>query len=236
MVSIWLAVCGAGGVRASAPCPVPDDLAMHGLELPATKQSVADHHLVILTFGGASTVGAAAGDPNASYPAQLQSVLTAALPDVRVSVINEAVPNNTTASTPPKMLASIKKTGAKLVIWAPGARDAARRSDPTDFFDALQGGIDIVRQAGADLILFDMQYVPSMEQFSRIESYRDLLRGAASANDVPVMPRHDLMRTWHEDGVLDLEALDKTERTAVARKLYTCIAQALGASIQEAVH
>jgi len=235
LVSICLLACGAERAWGSTPCSVPDDLAMHNLELPATKQSVSGHSLVILTFGGSSTAGGAAGDPTTSYPAQLQAVLTAALPNVHVSVVNEAVPNNTAASTPPRMLALIKQTGAKLVIWAPGARDAARRSVPTEFFDALQDGIGVARAAGADLILLDMQFVPSMEQFSSIESYRDLLRGAASANDVPLMPRHQLMRSWYEDGVLNLEAADKAERTAVARRLYACLARALAASIQEAV-
>ena len=210
---------------------------MHDLSLPAAKQSVtADHRLVILALGGASTAGIAAIDPAASYPAQLQAALTAALPGVQVSVTNEGVPNTATTAVPPKIPAAIERTGATLVIWAPGGRAAVGRSGPAEFFDAVQAGIEAVRNVRADLILIDMQYVPSMEQFSHMEDYRDLLRGAASANDVPLLLRHDLMRVWSDDGLLDLDATGAAERTATARKLFLCLAQTLAVSIREAVH
>ena len=224
-------------VWADATCPVPEDLAFRDLSLPQAKAAVvAKHRLVILALGGASTAGIAAGDPAASYPAQLQAALTAALTGIQVTVVNEGVPRTSTAVALARIPAAIEKTAAKLVIWAPGARDAALHSGQEEFFDTLRAGIDAVRKGGADLILIDMQYVPSMEQFSQLEDYRDLLRGAASANDVPLLPRHDLMRAWSTDGTLDLDATGSAERTATARMLYLCLAKTLAVSIQEAVH
>ena len=236
LLAIWVAVANPKLAHSDTPCPVPEDLVLRDLALPAAKQAVVrDHRLVVLTLGGASTAGLAAGDPGATYPARLQAELTAALPGITVNVANEAVPRNTTTAVPPAVPGLIAKTGAKLVLWAPGGRDAVRRSDPSEFFVAVQAGIDAVRHAGADLILLDLQYVPSLEQMTRIEDYRDTLRGAASANDVPLLARHEMMRAWSEDGTLNLDATDKSEQTQVARRLFSCVAQTLAASIAEAV-
>ena len=236
LLAIGVSVLVPSGARGDTPCPIREDLALRELALPAAKRSVVgDHRLFVLALGGAHTAGAAAGDPSATYPARLQAELAAALPGITVKVTNEGVPRNTTSAVPPTLSGLIAKTGATLVLWAPGGRDAVRRSDPTEFFVAVQAGIDAVRHAGADLILLDLQYVPSLEQLSRIEDYRDTLRGAASANDVPLLPRHEMMRAWSDDGTLNLDATDKSEQTQVARRLFSCVAQTLAASIAEAV-
>ncbi len=226
----------AGRAEADTPCPIPDDLVLQDLLLPASKHAITTaHRLVILTLGGSVTAGGAAGDPNATYPARLQAELAAGLPGTQIVVANEASPNVNTTEVPPKIPGLIAKAGANLVIWAPGARDTARRSDPGGFFNAIQDGIDAVRHDGVDLLLIDLQYVPPVEQLSRIEAYRNLLRGAASANDVPLVPRHDLMRAWSEDGTLDFSVTGKAAQTALARRLFSCMAQFVAASILEAV-
>ena len=223
--------------RANPPCAVPDDLAMRDLALPAAKQAIAaSHKLVILTLGGATTAGVAAGDPTATYPARLQAELTAALPGVSVSVINNAKPDNTVEAAVPTIPALIAATGAKIVIWAPGGHDAVRRPNLDGFFSQLEVGLKAIRANGAEPILMDMQYVPMLEQFSRIEDYRDLLRGAASASDVPLFPRHELMRAWYDSGDLDLDATDKAAQTRLIRNLFACLAKALAVPIAEAVH
>ena len=225
-----------GAARAASPCAVPVDLALRDLALPAAKQSVVtSHRLVILTLGGAHTAGIAAGDPNATYPARLQVELTNALPGVAVSVVNNARPDNTVGAVVPTIPVLIAKLGAKLVIWAPGGRDAVRRPNLNEFFTELEAGIAAVRQSGSDLILLDMQYVPLLEQWSRIEDYRDLLRGIASANDVPLVPRHELMRVWSDDGTLDLGATDNGVQIEVTKKLFSCMARVLADPIAEAV-
>jgi acyl-CoA thioesterase-1 len=150
-------------------------------------------------------------------------------------VVNAAKPNSTVDAVVPAIPDLIAKSGAKLVIWAPGGRDAVRRPNPNEFFTELEAGIAAVRQSGADLILLDMQYVPILEQLSRIEEYRDLLRGAASANDVPLVQRHELMRVWSDDGTLDLGATDTGVQTEVTRKLFACMARVLADPIAAAV-
>ena len=222
--------------RAAPPCSVPEDLALHDLVLPAAKQAAAaSRQLTILTLGGAHTAGIAAEDPKASYPALLQAALAGALPGIEVKVVNNAKPGNTVDATLRAIPAAIAASGAKLVIWAPGSLDAVQRPNLSEFFADLQAGIVAIRQRGADVMLLDMQYIPLLEQWFRIEDYRDMLRGTAAATDVPLVQRHELMKVWSEQGALNLDATDKAEQLQVARDLFACMVKVLAAPIADAV-
>src|SRR5580698_7168912 len=81
---------------ADTACPVPDDLALRDIPLPAAKQQVAtDHRLTVLTFGGVQPAGADAETIGATYPARLEAELSAALPRTKVEVKNEPPPGKT---------------------------------------------------------------------------------------------------------------------------------------------
>jgi acyl-CoA thioesterase I len=223
-------------VRAEANCPVPDNLALRDLSLPGAKRAVAEtQHLIVLTFGGVIPAGPEAEALGATYPARLTAELTSALPQIKVTVVNETPPGNSSADVPARLPDLIEKSGARLVIWAPGGRDAAAHLDLGAFLKAVNNGIEAVRHAGADLILLDTNFVPSPTRMVMIEGYRQKLLTAAAANHVPVLPRHDMMRHWSEDGTLNLAARDATEREQVVRHLFSCVAKSLAAPIAAAV-
>lgn len=221
---------------AEAPCPIPDDLALRDISLPAAKQQVAaDRHLVVLTFGGVLPAGADAETLGATYPARLAAALSAALPEIKVTVVNEAPPGKTSVGVPVTLPRLIAKSGAKLVIWGPGGRDVAAELDIVAFRNAVNAGIEAVRHGGADLILLDTTFVPSPARMVAIEAYRESLLSAAAANRVPLLRRHAMMRVWSEDGTLNLAAREPAERELVARHLFSCVAQGLAAPIAAAV-
>lgn len=235
-LTLILVVSALHRASAEPPCAIPDSLALHGISLPAAKQEIAtDRRLIVLTFGGVHPAGAEAEAGGATYPARLQAALTAALPQARVEVKNEAPPGKTSADVPPVLPDLIAKTGARLVIWGPGGRDVAARLDPDRFFEAVKAGIDVVRHAGADLILLDTTFVPSPARMAAIKVYRDWLLSAATSNHVPVLRRHAMMRLWSEDGTLNLAARDPAEQELVVRHLFSCVAQGLATPIAAAV-
>jgi hypothetical protein len=240
MRALWLWMPGlilfAAIAHADPVCGIPDDLVMHDLAFPIAKHAVATAHRIdILALGGAFTSGTAAGDPQAAYPVRLQAELTALLPGVTVSVVSGAKPGSTLEATVATIATQIATSGARLVIWAPGAHDIVSHPDVDGFATNLETGIDIVRTSGADLMLMDMQYVPLFEQWSRIEDYRAMLRGTADAHDVPIFPRHELMRAWSDAGMLDLAASDKADQARMIRDLFACVAKGLAAPIAGAV-
>ena len=226
----------AAPVRADPPCPVPEGLGLGVLRLPAARHAIAiDKRLAILTLGGAQTAGAEAGDQDATYPARLEAALRDSLPDAGVTVMTEATPNYLAAEMPARIAKLLPETGARLVIWAPGGGDVARRTDPVAFQRSLREGIAAAHASGADLILIDVPFMPSPDRMARIEPYRRAILAAAGAAQVPVLRRHDLMRLWNEDRTLDLAARDGAERQGVARRLFACIARALAVPIAAAV-
>lgn len=236
---LWVGVpgaCARAQASATPPCPQPEHLVLRDLSLPAARADLArDGRLVILTIGGAATAGAAAGDPAAAYPARLQVELEAALPGKAVTVLNKATARRDVAPMAKYLSDTIHATGARLVIWATGAREAARSADIDDYVAGLVKGIASIRAAGADVILLDMQFAPSIAGIINFAPYRDALRGTAEAYAVPLLRRYDLMQQWSDDGVMNLDARDDAERRMVARKLFACIAAALAPPIAQAV-
>jgi hypothetical protein len=221
---------------ADPQCPVPDSLALRDISLPEAKQAVAsDRRLIVLTFGGVHPAGAEAATRDATWPGHLEAALRAALPDVQVTVTNEAPPGKTSADAPAMLPDLIARTGARLVIWGPGGRDVAAHLNLDVFRNAVIAAIEAVKHGGADLILLDTTFVPSPIRMAAIEAYRDGLLAAAAANHVPLVRRHAMMRLWSEDGTLNLAARDPAERELVARQLFACVAQALAAPVAAAV-
>lgn len=233
----WIALAVlliAASAQAAAPCPVPEDLALHDLALPAVRRAVTAGELSILVLGGAAMAGTAAGDPGATLPVRLEADLAAALPGVRVHVSNKSIARATAEGTLPRIAQLIGETGARLVIWATGTREMVTSGDIEPFIAALQNGIEAVRAVGADILLVDMQYAPSIALIANSEPFRTALINTAAVHDVPVLPRYDLMRRWNDDGLLDLDARDPAIRQVVARRLFACLAAALAGPIAAA--
>lgn len=231
-----LFIAGTPGARAEPPCSIPNDLALTDIALPAAKRQVqTDKRLTVLTFGGTREAQGGTRREGASYPAQLEAALRAALPGIAVDVRNVPPPGRISADVPPRLPALLATTGATLVIWGPGGRDVMAHADLDVFRDAVNQGIVAVREAGADLILLDTTFVPSQARMAAIEAYRNELLAAAGQQHVPLLRRHALMRLWSDDGTLNLAARDAEERDTVARHLFSCVAQGLAGAIAAAV-
>lgn len=247
MVWTWLAAllmvplspppASALSVAQPAPeCPVPVRPWTRDLALPLTRADLARAgRLSILAIGGNATEGTAAGDPAFTYPARLRAALAAAFPGKDVSVQIRAGARTSNATIPRELPTLIHDIGANLVIWASGAREAASSADIDDYVTRLAKGIDAIHAAGADVILLDMQFAPSIARIVNTAPYRDALHGTAAAHDVSVLRRYDLMVQWNDMGIMNLDATDITERQRVARQLFGCIATTLSSAITAAL-
>jgi lysophospholipase L1-like esterase len=216
-------------------CPVPEALALRDLSLPNVQAAVAKaRKLVVLTLGGSGTEGRIAGTADATYPARLQTGLLAALPGVAVQVVNLGGVGHGAAQVLLDLPEAVHTTSANLVIWASGATDAARGTDVDGYIATLQTGIEEIHRAGADVILMDLPYAPSIARILNTTPYRDAVYGTALSNSVPVLRRYDLMQQWNDDHVMNVDSTDPLERRAVAQHLFKCIAAILTPAIAEA--
>ena len=234
---LWLLAIAIPTARADdLPCSVPDGLALNDLSLPAAKAQLATgKRLVVLVVGGASIGGIAAGGRTYSLPMRLEARLRAALPDKDIAVVTHAVEGGKTRMAADQMAAAIHDSGARLVIWETGSHAAMAGDDLEMFGTNLDSGINAVKDTHADLILMDLQYAPSIARVMNQAPYCDVIRGASEMAGVPLFHRFDLMRAWNDNGELDLDAANASERIKIARKLYDCLAGVLAAGITQAL-
>lgn len=209
-------------------CPIPAELALTDLSLPASKAALARHQpLRIVALGAAATEGSAAGDPQWTYPARLQVHLAAGLPGADIIVINKGVAHQTTAEMAARIERDVLTLHPALVIWDAGTVDAARGLDVDAFSEALGGGLERLHAAGIDIIVMDMQYAPSTVSIIDFAPYIDALRSAADLAGVPVFNRFEVMHDWGESGLFRYDETAPAARTATTRRVYDCLAGGL---------
>ena len=226
-----------GAWAAEAPgCAGPGDMVLHDMALPHARAAVAaGRALSILAVGGSTTAGTAAGGGEHSYTARLAARLAATLPGVNVRIATSAMAHRSARVMADQLDADIAASRPDIVIWGVGGLEAGRHQLIERFAGTLARGIDKAGAAGADVILMDVLYAPSIARVVDLTTYRDATATTAQAHGAMVLDRHDLMRRWSEAGVVDLDATDPGVRIGVARKLFDCFAAILADGITAAV-
>ena len=76
---------------------------------------------------------------------------------------------------------------------------------PDGMVAALQEGIDRARDAGADVVLVDPQFSRFLRANADLDPYEAALQQVSAMPGVVLFRRFDVMRSWAEDGEIDLE-------------------------------
>ncbi len=232
VIAAWLLAALAVPAFAEPSCQAPPELLPGGPGLPVAHAAVAERHaLTILTLGGASTAGMIAHGGAYSYPARLAAHLQELLPGTKVVVVNRAVMAGTVRAQFDKLGADLMEIHPDLVIWAPGSTEAGAAMDPNLFLASLNKGVGVIRAAGADLLIMDLPYSPSIARAINLPPYNDAIIKVATEQHLTLLRRSALMRHWHETGVLDLDATPKKGHVAAMRRLFDCLAAALADGI-----
>ena len=218
-------------------CTVPANFYDTEPTLPKTAAAIASGQpVLIVTIGGASTLGQAAGSSDLAWPARLAVALTRRFPDARVTVLNRAVARQTTQEMAARLDRDVIALKPTLVIWETGTTDAVRGTEIDELRQTIQDGIDRLRASGAEVVLMDMQFSRHTHAVINFDRYESVLREVTDANDVPLFRRHDIMHYWAESGLFDLMTSDNTKLHLLASRLYDCIGQAMADFITRGVH
>jgi lysophospholipase L1-like esterase len=212
---------------------VPAYLLTSESALPKVANAVkTSHSLDILVVGSrSSTINTTDGS---AYPGRLQAVLRDKLPSVTVNVSVEIQAKKTAdevASGLAKLVESKKPT---LVIWQTGTVDAMRSIDPDDFRVAVDDGVAALQNAGADVILMNLQYSPRTETMISAPPYLDNMRVVAQQHDVPLFDRFAIMRQWNDSGDFDL--FSASHGLELAKRVHDCLGRALSTFVIDAAH
>jgi hypothetical protein len=230
------------GLLTAAPARAED--APHSCEVPAyllTSESalpkVADavksgRPLDILVVGSrSSTINTSDGS---AYPGRLQAMLTEKLPSVAVNVSLELQVKKTAEEVAGGLVKLVEGKKPTLVIWQTGTVDAMRSIDPDDFRGAVDEGVAALQNAGADVVLINLQYSPRTETMISATPYLDNMRVVAQQHDVPLFDRFAIMRHWNESGDFDL--FSASHGVELAKRVHDCLGRALSKFVIDAAH
>ncbi len=212
-------------------CPVPASLLSSESSLPKVADAVkSGRPLEILVIGTRSST--IAGFQDAAYPARLQVALKDKLPAVTVNVSAEIVAKQTARETAAGFVRLMEAKRPTLVIWQTGTVDAMRSTDPDDFRGAVADGVTALQNAGADVVLMNLQYSPRTETMISGSPYMDNMRAVAQEHDIPLFDRFSIMRQWNEQGDFDL--FSAVHGPELAKRVHDCIGRALSNFIFDA--
>jgi hypothetical protein len=214
-------------------CEVPEYLLTSESALPKVMEAVKSRHaLDILVVGSRSATinGSDAG----AFPQRLQAALKQKLPSVTVNLSVELQAKKTAEEAVESFAKLMEGKKPTLVIWQTGTVDAMRSVDPDDFRGAVDEGVVALQNAGADVILMNLQYSPRTETMISAPPYLDNLRVVAQQHDVPLFDRFAIMRQWNDTGDFDL--FSASPGIELARRVHDCLGRALSQFVIDAAH
>ncbi len=216
---------------APASCEVPAYLLTSESSLPKVAEAVkSGHSLDILVVGSrSSTINTTDGS---AYPGRLQAMLRDKLPSVTVNVSVELQVKKTAGEVASGLGKLMEVRKPTLVIWQTGTVDAMRSIDPDDFRAAVDEGVAALQNAGADVVLVNLQYSPRTETMISASPYLDNMRVVAQQHDVPLFDRFAIMRQWHDQGDFDL--FSTSHGVDLAKRVHDCLGRALSQFVIEA--
>lgn len=233
MLAGLLTAAPARAEDAPQSCEVPAYLLATESALPKVADAVkSGHPLDILVVGSRSS--SINTSEASAYPARLQAALKEKLPSVAVNVSVEIQVKKTAeevASGLGKLMEGKKPT---LVIWQTGTVDAMRSIDPDEFRAAVDDGVAALQNAGADVVLLNLQYSPRTETMISVPPYLDNMRVVAQRHDVPLFDRFAIMRQWNDVGDFDL--FTAFHGLELAKRVHDCLGRALSKFVIDAAH
>ena len=214
-------------------CETPAYLLATESQLPRTAEIIKGNKpLEILVIGSRSTTIPSSED--ASYPARLQAILKEKLPSEPIHVSVEIQSKKTAEEAASGFVKLMEAKKPTLVIWQTGTVDAIRSIDPDDFRGAVTDGVAALQNAGADVVLMNLQYSPRTESMISAPPYLDNMRVVAQEHDIPLFDRFAIMRQWNEHGDFDL--FNPTHGLELAKQVHDCLGRALSKFIIDAAH
>ena len=173
-----LTVAGFARAEDAQTCEVPAYL----LTTDSTLSKVADaiknaRPLNVLVVGSRSST--ILSSEASAYPARLQAALKERLPSIPVTLSVELQSGKTAEDVAAGLVKLVEAKSPTLVIWQTGTVDAMRSVDPDDFRGAVDEGVVALQNAGADVVMVNLQYSPRTETMISAPPYLDNMRVVA---------------------------------------------------------
>jgi hypothetical protein len=223
---------GPASAGAPAECLVAQHQNEYIFPLPMTARAIATKRLDILVVGAGSSALPGPNGTHNAYPARLQTALAEMLPGVAVKVSTDVSPHRTALEMVQALPAALSSAKPALVVWQTGTVDALHGVDADQFSQALDQGINLAHNAGADVVLVNAQYSPRTESMIALGTYAENMRWVALQHEIPLFNRFGIMRLWSDLGTFDFTTA--TKKLDMAVRVHGCIGWLLAELIVEA--
>ncbi|EKS40020.1 SGNH/GDSL hydrolase family protein [Afipia clevelandensis] len=217
------------------PCVQSKSLAQ--LDAPVSrvaKRLDAHEPVMIVAVGSSSTGGSGASSPAFAYPSRLERELRQRFPESPITVINQGVNGEDTASMMARMEAVLAPR-PDLVIWQLGTNTLLRDGNIPETGTLLQTGIARIKKTGADVLLIDPQFAPRVNAKPAVSEMVGLIAYVAKQTHVPVFRRYVAMRHWHEDQAIAFDRFITADGLHMNDWGYSCLARLLADNITATV-
>ena len=220
---------------ASYACGAPAEFARFSYPLRHTAQRLArGEPLTIVAVGSSSTAGAGASSLAASYPSRLAVELRQRFPGRDITVINRGVNGEETQQMVARFGTDVIVAHPDLVLWQVGTNSVLRDHPLTTHSIVLRNGIAQLQEAGADVVLINMQFAPRVLAKQETEGMEDQIALTAKADGIDLFDRFAIMRNWHDVRHMPFEAFIAPDQLHMNDWSYACVAKLLAAAIGEA--
>jgi acyl-CoA thioesterase-1 len=201
------------------------------LERTAARINAGDP-LNIVAIGSSSTVGVGATSPEQTYPRLLQVALSAHFPGLDIHVVNRGINGQDVPEEVARLSVDVVALHPDLVIWQVGTNAVLRRDDLSADGEALRAGVAMLKDAGIDVVLMDLQYAPRVLDRSAFSVMEDLIADVANETHVGLFQRFVLMRYWQRTHPADAPAMIGADGLHMTDVGYSCLADDLAAALE----
>ena len=227
VLAALLCLLSAAPARAEEPgCGAPADL-LDAPSLPILASGVLTGRLRIFATGSASVLSPGISTAAAAWPARLEALLRARLPDITLQMEVRGGRGMTALDQWRLIQEAMQRSRPDLVIWQAGATESVRGLPVEAMGEVLAEALAQLSARGVDVVLMDQQYSRFLRANAEIEPYREALRMIGAAHGAALFRRYDLMRAWTDAGTVDVERAPRDQRTATVDRLNDCLARAL---------
>lgn len=204
--------------------------------LPAARRALQETgRLTVVALGSSTTAGSGASAEDKSYPAVLQAELRRRLPGAEIRVVNKGVGGQSAYDMVMRMDGDVLEERPTLVIWQTVINDAIRDIGEEKLAKILRKGIAKARNAGMDMILMDLPWLPREGRYPHYDDYRGLLARIAQDQNVALFPRYAMMRGWARSKQFSDEELVGMDGVHLLDGGYRCLALRIADGIVSAL-
>jgi len=216
-------------------CGTPAEFVRFSNPLRHTAQRIAaGEPVTIVAIGSSSTAGAGASSPAASYPSRLAVELKQRFPALDITVLNRGVNGEETAQMMARFATGVLAAHPDLVLWQVGTNSVLRDHPLRPHSVLLHEGVAQLKEAGADVVLIDMQFAPRVLAKAETQDMEDQIALVAKEANVDLFNRFAVMRSWHDVQHIPFDVFVAPDQLHMNDWGYACVAKLLAAAISEA--